>query len=207
MLISPEYPELSTRLSARVRERVLEPIRSIVGPKGVITDWSDMQGYREAWRDTYASYPAMVVQPSTTEQTQRVVRICADSGVPIVAQGGNTGVTGAGLADASGGEVLLSLRRMNRIRSVEAYNDTMVVEAGCILDDAKEAAREAGRFFPLSIGSQGSCTIGGNIATNAGGLNALRYGSMRNLVAGLEVVLADGTLWNGLSGLRKDNAG
>ena len=144
----------------------------------------------------------LVVQPQSADEVQAVVRICAAVGIPLVAQGGNTGLTGAGLPSADRSEVLLSLRRMNRIRGIDLDSDTMVVEAGCILEDVRNAARAAGRLFPLLLGAQGSCTIGGNIATNAGGINALRYGPMRDLVMGLEVVLADSRLWDGLKSLQ-----
>ncbi|MGC4025191.1 MAG: FAD-binding oxidoreductase [Mesorhizobium sp.] len=160
-----------------------------------------------SWRDSYVGVPAFVVQPSTTEELQTAVRLCAEAGIAVVPQGGNTGLTGAAQPDGSGQQVIISTRRLNRIRSIDLDDDTMVVEAGCILGDVKDAAEASQRLFPLTLGAQGSCTIGGNIATNAGGINALRYGTMREMVCGLEVVLADGRIWNGLNSLRKDNAG
>jgi FAD/FMN-containing dehydrogenase len=193
--------------STAVRGRILAPIRAAVGERGVIDDPAAMQPMLVSWRDGWVGSAAAVVQPATTAEVQAVVRICAEAGVPIVVQGGNTGVTGGGQPRETGDEVLISMRRLNRIRSVDVENDTMVVEAGCVLADIQAAARQHDRLFPLSLGAEGSCTIGGNIATNAGGINALRYGSMRELVVGLEVVMADGRLWDGLRALRKDNAG
>jgi FAD/FMN-containing dehydrogenase len=193
--------------SVAVRDRILGPIRAAVGERGVIEDPAEMKPMLESWRDGWIGSAAVVVQPATTAELQAVVRICADAGVAIVTQGGNTGLTGGGQPREGGDEVLITTRRLNRIRSIDIENDTMVVESGCILADVQSAARRHDRLFPLSLGAEGSCTIGGNIATNAGGINALRYGSMRELVVGLEVVMPDGRLWDGLRALRKDNAG
>jgi FAD/FMN-containing dehydrogenase len=193
--------------SAAVRDRILGAIRDAVGERGVIDDPAEMQPMLVSWRDGFVGSAAVVVQPATTTELQAVVRICAEAGVPIVVQGGNTGVTGGGQPREGGDEVLISMRRLNRIRSIDVENDTMVVEAGCVLADIQAAARQHDRLFPLSLGAEGSCTIGGNIATNAGGTAVLSYGNTRDLVLGLEVVLADGRIWNGLRGLRKDNAG
>jgi FAD/FMN-containing dehydrogenase len=184
-----------------------DQLLAVLGPRGIVNDPLQIESMTKSWRDSWDSNPLLVVQPQSADEVQAVVRICAAVGIPLVAQGGNTGLTGAGLPSADRSEVLLSLRRMNRIRDIDLDSDTMVVEAGCILEDVRNAARAAGRLFPLLLGAQGSCTIGGNIATNAGGINALRYGPMRDLVMGLEVVLADGRLWDGLKSLRKDNAG
>ncbi len=178
-----------------------------LGPKGIVRDEGQLESMTKPWRDKWTSEPALVVQPATTSEVQSVVRICRELGFPIVPQGGNTGVTGAALCREGGTEVLLSLRRMNRIRELDVDDDMLIAEAGCVLNDVKDAAAEVGRLFPLSLGAQGSCMIGGNIATNAGGINALRYGPMRNMVAGLEVVTADGDVWSSLKLLRKDNSG
>ncbi|MDQ2694081.1 MAG: FAD-binding oxidoreductase, partial [Pseudomonadota bacterium] len=150
---------------------------------------------------------AAVVSPATTAEVARVLRLCNDHGVGVVPQGGNTGRCGGGVPDASGRQIVLSLARLDRIRAVDPLNYTVTAEAGCILAHVQAAAEQADRLFPLSLGAEGSCRIGGNLATNAGGLNVLRYGSARGLTLGLEVVLADGTVWDGLTALRKNNTG
>ena len=182
-------------------------IQETLGPKGIVEDAGQLESMTRPWRDKWISEPALVVQPASTAEVQAVVRICRDLGFPIVPQGGNTGVTGAALCRAGGTELLLSLRRMNSIRDLDVDDDMLVAEAGCILNDVKDAAAKVGRLFPLSLGAQGSCMIGGNIASNAGGINALRYGPMRSMVAGLEVVTASGEIWSSLKLLRKDNSG
>jgi FAD/FMN-containing dehydrogenase len=148
-----------------------------------------------------------VVRPRTTEEVAAIVRICAEDGVPIVPQGGNTGMCGGATPNAQGDAIVLALSRLNRVRSIDAANATITVEAGVTLRGVQEAAAEVGMYFPLSLGSEGSCTIGGNLSTNAGGTAVLRYGNARELALGLEVVLADGRVWDGLRGLRKDNTG
>ncbi|MBV6749009.1 FAD-binding oxidoreductase [Pseudomonas chlororaphis] len=155
----------------------------------------------------YQGQVVAVVHPASTEEVAVVVLICAHHGAPLVVQGGNTGLMGAATPDATGNSVLVLLDRMNRIRQIDTDNDTVTVEAGCILQNLQDAARNAGRLFPLSLGAQGSCTLGGNLGTNAGGTGVLRYGNTRELTLGLEVVTADGDIWNGLRGLRKDNTG
>lgn len=160
--------------------------------------------------DTWGRYrgkAALVVRPGSTQQVADLVQTAARFGVPVVPQGGNTGLVAGGIPGPSGREIVLSLSRMNRIRTVEPLGEFMVAEAGVILADLQKAAEGAGRFFPLSLGAEGSCQIGGNIATNAGGLNVLRYGMTRDLVLGLEVVLPNGAIWNGLRSVRKDNTG
>ncbi|WP_090731921.1 FAD-binding oxidoreductase [Azotobacter beijerinckii] len=150
---------------------------------------------------------AAAVHPRDTAEVAAVVRLCGRHAAPIVVQGGNTGLMGAATPDASGRAVLLLLDRLNRVRQIDTDNDTLTVEAGCILQQVQEAARAAGRLFPLSLGAEGSCTLGGNLGTNAGGVAVLRYGNARELTLGLEVVTADGQVWDGLRGLRKDNTG
>ncbi|MBV9786419.1 MAG: FAD-binding oxidoreductase, partial [Acidisphaera sp.] len=191
----------------RFERSVLAPIRAIVGEKGIITDRLAMQPLMESWRDNWVGRVPLVVQPATTEQLAAVIGVCAATRTPVVPQGGNTGLTGGSQPHASDSEIVVSTSRLNRIRDIDLDNDTITVEAGCILAAIQSAARDAGRLFPLSLGAEGSCQIGGNIATNAGGIQVLRYGTTRSLVAGLEVVLPDGRVWNGLRGLRKDNAG
>ncbi|MDI2142344.1 MULTISPECIES: FAD-binding oxidoreductase [unclassified Pseudomonas] len=155
----------------------------------------------------YVGSVIAAVHPGNTEEVAAVVRACVAADAPIVVQGGNTGLMGAATPDASGRAVLLLLDRLNRVRAVDTDNDTLTVEAGCILQHVQQAAQEAGRLFPLSLGAEGSCTIGGNLGTNAGGTAVLRYGNTRELTLGLEVVTAEGEIWHGLRGLRKDNTG
>ncbi|TAN04967.1 MAG: FAD-binding oxidoreductase [Rhodanobacteraceae bacterium] len=184
----------------------LQALRDIVGTANVLTG-SDAEPYSVDWRERYHGRALAVVRPGTTGEVAAVVRVCAAAGNPIVPQGGNTGLCGGATPDASGRAVILSLRRLNRVRAIDTDNDTMEVEAGCVLQAVQQAARAAGRLFPLSLAAEGSCTIGGNLATNAGGTQVLRYGNMRELALGLEVVTADGEVWHGLRGLRKDNTG
>ena len=166
-----------------------------------------MQPFVTDWRKRWHGNALAVAQPDTTEDVATVVRWCAANNVPIVPQGGNTGMSGACVPDESGHALVLSLTRMNRVRDVDVLNNTMTVEAGCILQVLQDAARDKGRLFPLSLGAEGSCTIGGNLSTNAGGVAVLRFGNARELCLGLEVVTAQGEIWNGLRGLRKDNTG
>jgi len=186
---------------------LLQRIRGIVGSAGVITAAGDLASYATDWRKRYIGLPLAVVRPASTDEVAQVVRACADSRTAIVPQGGNTGLCGAATPDASGTQIVLNLSRMNRIREVDARNNTMTAEAGCVLASLQEAAEEAGRLFPLSLAAEGSCEIGGNLSTNAGGTAVLRYGNARELVLGLEVVLPSGEVWEGLRALRKDNTG
>ena len=205
-IVTDRNPSLLLDPTAFARD-VLDPITAVVGSRGVMTDRAAMQPLMESWRDGWVGRAPLVVQPATTAELAAVIRICAATRTPIVPQGGNTGLTGGSQPHGSDSEIVISTSRMNRIREIDLDNDTITVEAGCILATIQDAAREAGRLFPLSLGAEGSCQIGGNISTNAGGIQVLRYGNMRSLVAGLEVVLPDGRVWNGLRGLRKDNAG
>ena len=181
-------------------------LTEIVGAAQVL-DSGDLSSYEIDWRKRYRGKARLVVRPGSPFEVAAVVRACARHGVALVPQGGNTGLVGASVPDASGTQVLLSLARLNRIRTIDAANLTMTVEAGCILQSVQEAAAAQQLLFPLSLAAEGSCTIGGNLATNAGGTQVLRYGNARELCLGLEVVTADGELWDGLSGLRKDNTG
>lgn len=185
--------------------RLLERLSAIVGPENVLKTKADIEPYVNDWRGRYSGNAQCVVRPATTHEVSAVVAACAEAGVGVVPQGGNTGLVGGGIPRDN--EVLVSLTRMNRIREVDADNNTITVEAGAILQHVQDAAAGANRLFPLSLAAEGSATIGGNISTNAGGVQVLRYGNMRDLVLGLEVVLADGRVWNGLRGLRKDNTG
>ena len=191
-------------MSVSVPEAVLDAIRAVVGSKGWIADADGMEHYLVEERGLLRGSSAMVVLPASTGETAKVVSLCAEAGVPVVPQGGNTGLLGGGVPD---GGIVLSTTRLNRIRNVDALNHTMTVEAGCVLADVQGVAADAGCLFPLSLAAEGSCQIGGNLSTNAGGVSVLRYGNARDLVLGLEVVLPDGRVWSGMRGLRKDNTG
>ena len=186
---------------------LLAALRDVVGPAGLVTDPEQLRTYLTDWRGAYSGEAAAVVRPGSTAEVAEVVRLCAAAGVAVVPQGGNTGLCGGAVPDTSGRQVVLSLSRMRRVRELDPANQTITVEAGAVLQSVQEAAAAAGRLFPLSLGAEGSATIGGNLATNAGGTAVLRYGTMRDLVLGLEVVLPDGRVWHGLRGLRKDNTG
>jgi FAD/FMN-containing dehydrogenase len=164
---------------------LLQRIRSVVGSAGLITAAEDVLPYATDWRKRYVGVPLAVVRPASTDEVAQVVRACADTRTAIVPQGGNTGLCGAATPDASGTQIVLNLSRMNRIREVDTRNNTMTAEAGCVLAKLQEAAEEAGRLFPLSLAAEGSCEIGGNLSTNAGGTAVLRYGNARELVLGL----------------------
>jgi FAD/FMN-containing dehydrogenase len=184
---------------------MLEALRDVVGGGQVLVE--DLDAYAIDSRKKYFGRPLAVVKPADTAQVAAVVRLCAERKIAVVPQGGNTGLVGGGVPDQSGAQVVVNLSRMNRVLEVDTRNNTMTVEAGCILQNLQDAAVRHDRLFPLSLGAEGSCEIGGNISTNAGGVQVLRYGNTRELVLGLEVVLASGEIWNGLRGLRKDNTG
>ena len=179
----------------------------IVGARNVLSDPAETQPYLTDWRRQYSGSAECVVRPGSTMEVAAVVALCAREAVAVVPQGGNTGLVGGSVPTGAQREIVLSLARMNRIRDVDVLNDTMTVEAGCVLAVVQKAADDAGRLFPLSLAAEGSCQIGGNLSTNAGGVNVLRYGTAREQVLGLEVVLPDGRVWNGLRALRKDNTG
>lgn len=186
---------------------ILDQLRTIVGAGHVLTAEADQQAYVIDWMKKYRGQALCVVRPGNTEEVAAVLRCCNAVGVTVIPQGGNTGMAGGATPDNSGRQVILSLTRMNKIREIDPVGNTITADAGCVLATIQQAARDAGRFFPLSLGAEGSCTIGGNLATNAGGIAVLRYGNMRELALGLEVVLADGRIWDGLQALRKDNTG
>jgi FAD/FMN-containing dehydrogenase len=185
---------------------LLVALRAIVGERHVL-DSGDLTAYELDWRKRYRGKARAVVRPGCTDEVVAVVRACAQAGASIVPQGGNTGLVGGSVPDASGTQVVLSLARMNRVRDIDTANLTMTVGAGCVLQAAQEAAAGAGLLYPLSLAAEGSATIGGNLGSNAGGTQVLRYGNARELCLGLEVVTAAGDVWNGLAGLRKDNTG
>ncbi|HSQ80331.1 MAG TPA: FAD-binding oxidoreductase [Casimicrobiaceae bacterium] len=186
---------------------LLARLAEAVGDAQVLTATADTEPFLVDQRGRFRGAARAVVRPANTLEVAAVVRACADANVPLVAQGGNTGMCGAATPDASGTAVVVSLARMRKIRALDRDNATITVEAGATLAEVQRAAADADLLFPLSLASEGSCTIGGNIATNAGGTAVLRYGNMRELVLGIEAVLADGRVWNGLRGLRKDNTG
>ncbi|RYZ01583.1 MAG: FAD-binding oxidoreductase, partial [Comamonadaceae bacterium] len=185
---------------------LIETLRGCVGPANVLTD-GDLSAWEQDWRKRVRGKALAVVRPGSTAEVAAVVQACATAGVSIVPQGGNTGLVVGGVPDASGRQVVLSMQRMAAVRSIDRENLTMTVDAGCVLQAVQEAADAAGLLFPLSLAAEGSCTIGGNLATNAGGTQVLRYGNSRELCLGLEVVTAQGEVWDGLAGLRKDNTG
>ena len=186
---------------------LIEQLTSIVGVGDVLTSADDMAPHLVDWRRRYHGAARCVVRPASTEEVSAVVRICAQAGVAMVPQGGNTSHCGASIPDLSGEAVLISLSRLNKIRALDVANNTITVDAGCVLQTIQDAAFEAGRLFPLSLAAEGSCQIGGNLSTNAGGVQVLRYGNTRELTLGLEVVLPSGDVWTGLRALRKDNTG
>jgi len=195
-------PNADSRL-ATLRAQIVE----VVGDKGLMAEPDDMAPYLTEPRGRYQGAAPFIVRPASTEEVAAVVRLCAAARVPIVPQGGNTGLVGGGIPFERGEEVLVNLGRMKRIREIDPVDYSMTAEAGCVLQDLQAAADAVDRLFPLSLGAEGSCQIGGNISTNAGGVQVLRYGNTRELVLGLEVVLPDGQIWNGLRRLRKDNTG
>jgi FAD/FMN-containing dehydrogenase len=186
---------------------LLDAIRAIVGDRGLLTDPSDTAAYIEDWRHLYRGRTPAVIRPASTEELAKVVRLCAEARAPIVPQGGNTSMVGGATPTDDGSEFVLSTSRLTRVRDIDPLDLTMTLEAGVTLKAAQNAAAEAGCLLPLSISSEGSANIGGVLAVNAGGNNTVRYGNARDLTLGLEVVLPDGTIWNGLRRLRKDNTG
>jgi FAD/FMN-containing dehydrogenase len=185
----------------------LDGLCSIVGPGNVLSTAQDMAPFLTDWRGRYRGNALAVVRPGNTAELSALVQACAGAGVPMVPQGGNTGLCGGATPLGDGASIVIALGRMNRVRAVDADNNTVCVEAGCTLAAVQAAAAGAGRLFPLALASEGSCMIGGNLSTNAGGVQVLRYGNTRELVLGLEVVLPDGRIWDGLRGLRKDTTG
>jgi FAD/FMN-containing dehydrogenase len=181
-------------------------LAAVVGADQVLAE-GDLSAWEQDWRRRWRGHALAVVRPGSTAEVAAVVKVCAAHGVSLVPQGGNTGLVGGGVPDTSGTQVLLSLQRMNRVLAVDSANLAITAEAGCVLQAVQEAAAAQGLMFPLSLAAEGSCTLGGNLATNAGGTQVLRYGNTRALCLGLEVVTADGEVWDGLSGLRKDNTG
>jgi FAD/FMN-containing dehydrogenase len=185
----------------------LDALEHIVGESHAIRDEADMAPYLTEWRDRYRGKAALVLKPGSTEEVAAILKLANETRTAIVPQGGNTGLVGAQIPDQSGTQVVLSLQRMALVRDIDLASSTMTVEAGLTLALAQQVAERAGRLFPLSLASEGSCQVGGVLATNAGGMAVLAYGTARDLALGLEVVLADGRVWDGLKSLRKDNTG
>jgi FAD/FMN-containing dehydrogenase len=189
----------------RLTPELLDSLRAIVGPEHALTDPAQQLPYLREWRDMYQGQASVVLRPATTGQVSQILALAHVHGVPVVVQGGNTGLVGGQIPTE--GEILLSVGRLKRVRAIDPAGYTITVEAGLTLVQAQAAADQVDRLFPLSLPSEGSCQIGGNISINAGGTSVLAYGNARQLVLGLEVVLADGRIWDGLKGLKKDNSG
>ena len=187
--------------------QILGELHQILEQKFILTADQDKAPYLTDWRKRYTGKALAVVLPKTAQEVAKIVQLCAANQIAVVPQGGHTGFCGGATPDDSGKQILLNLKRMNTIREIDVANQTITLEAGCILQAVQEKAAEQDFLFPLSLGAEGSCMIGGNLATNAGGTNVLRYGNTRDLCLGLEVVTAQGEIWNGLKGLRKDNTG
>jgi FAD/FMN-containing dehydrogenase len=200
----PAPKDRLTRSTMPLSAALLETFHAIVSDNGFITDKGEMAPFLEESRNRFESSADLVLKPKTTQEVAEILSICNDNDIPVVPQGGNTGHCGGAVSD---GGVLLNLSRLNKIRHVDPANASLTVEAGCILQDVQKAADEHNLLFPLSLAAEGSCQIGGNLATNAGGIHVLKYGNMRDLTLGLEVCLPDGRIWDGLRLLRKDNTG
>lgn len=196
-----------TSAATPIPAAVLDRLKDAAGAKGWVDDPASLAPHLEEPRGLFTGKTPLLLRPDSTAAVSAILAICHETGTPVVPQGGNTGLTGAGIPDESGSQVLLSMARMNRVREIDADNFTLTAEAGCVLANLQATAEKHGRLFPLSLGAEGTCQIGGNLATNAGGTNVLRYGNARDLVLGLEVVLPDGRVLDDLTGLRKDNTG
>ncbi|MCA3564000.1 MAG: FAD-binding oxidoreductase [Methylocystis sp.] len=194
-------------LASPASQPLLPRLAGIVGPRHVVTDPDIMAPHLREWRNLYAGKAQALVRPGSTAEVAAILRLAQETGTPVVPQGGNTGGVGGQVPDLSGRAILLSLARLDKVRDIQPLSNLMTVEAGVVLQAVQAAAESVDRFFPMSLPSEGSCMIGGNLATNAGGTGVIAYGNTRDLVLGLEAVLPDGRIWNGLSGLRKDNAG
>jgi FAD/FMN-containing dehydrogenase len=186
---------------------LISAVEKRLGPKAVITDAADIEPWLTDWRGRFHGAAGAILAPASTQEVAEIVHLAAENRVPLVPQGGNTGMVGGAIPPDDGSAVLLSLRRMNRIRSLDAGSRVAVVAAGVILQTLHDAARQAGLRFPLTLGARGSCTVGGLASTNAGGTQVLKFGTMRGLIAGIEAVLPDGSVHDGLSALKKDNRG
>lgn len=189
------------------RTEAIAALDAVLPAGGLLTADEDLARFSQDWSGDHYGWPLAVARPRSVEETAAVMRLCSERRIPVVPQGGLTGLVGAAVAAPGGGELVISLDRLDAVRMVDRIDFAMIVEAGCILENATKAAEEEDCLLPITFGAQGGCRIGGNVATNAGGINVLRYGMTRDLVLGLEVVLSDGRIWNGLNVLRKDNRG
>ncbi|HVW50719.1 MAG TPA: FAD-binding oxidoreductase [Trinickia sp.] len=196
-----------TDTPSTARDTFVAACRAAIGAANVLTEPNDTAPFLTDWRHRYTGAACAVLRPGTTQEVAAIVRLANEHRVPLVPQGGNTGLAGGATPDRTGTQAIVSLARLNRVRALDPHNNTITVEAGVVLAQVQDHAREAGRLFPLSLAAEGSCTIGGNLSTNAGGTGVLRYGNTRELCLGLEVVTAQGEIWDGLRGLRKDNTG
>ncbi len=196
-------------MRSKIPSLAIRELQDVVGPKGYLESPEDLMPFLSEWRGLYRGVADLVLLPASTEEASAILRLCSQYGIGVVPQGGNTGLVGGAVARSTSDarEIILSARRMAAIRELDPDNYTITAEAGCVLASLQSAAAEADRFFPLSLASEGSCQLGGNLSTNAGGTNVLRYGTARELVLGLEVVLPDGRIFDGLRALRKDNTG
>ncbi|MBO3701275.1 MAG: FAD-binding oxidoreductase, partial [Candidatus Accumulibacter sp.] len=201
------FPARGPAVKSAQHASLISQFAEVVGADHVLTADEAISAHLADWRRRYRGAAICVVRPASTAEVAAVVRACAQVGVAMVPQGGNTSLCGAATPAPEGDAVLISLSRLRRVRAIDPANNTMTVEAGCVLQTLQEAAAQAGRLFPLSLAAEGSCQIGGNLSTNAGGVQVLRYGNTRELTLGLEVVLPSGEIWDGLRGLRKDNTG
>ena len=193
---------------SRLDAAVIDRMKEIVGPAGVLTDAADLARYTTDWRKRYSGPTDAILLPHTSAEVSQLMKLCHQESIEVIPQGGNTGQSGGSVPlVAQAANVILCLTRLNKIRHIDLENNTVTVDAGVVLAALQDAAENAGRFFPLSLGAEGSCQIGGNLATNAGGTAVLKYGNARESVLGLEVVLPNGDLWDGLRMLRKDNTG
>ncbi|WP_441232079.1 FAD-binding oxidoreductase [Tardiphaga sp. 215_C5_N2_1] len=190
-----------------LQQRLLSAVAAIVGANGVLSEPSDIEGYLTDWRRRYQGSALAVAFPTSAEHVSQLVRLCSELGVAVVPQAGNTGFTGGAIPPADQPAMIINVSKMNKVRKVDGLNNSVIVEAGCILANLRDAVEASNRLFPMLLGSVGSCEVGGLVSTNAGGTGVLRYGNMRDLILGLEVVLPDGRIWSGLKVLRKDNSG
>lgn len=200
-------PDTSLPVASPISDETLDQFARLIGPEHCLVERNDIQPYCQELRDKFHGVSPMVLKPANRDEVSAILKLANELGIGVVPQGGNTGLVGAQVPDASNSQLILSLERLRSIRSVDPEGNVAIVEAGVILEKVQQAADAVDRLFPLSLGAQGSCQIGGNLSTNAGGTGVLAYGNARDLVLGLEVVLADGRIWNGLRSLRKDNTG
>ena len=188
-------------------EDIVKKLKGLVSKDAWLTNRVDMHGYITEWRDSLIGNPMIVLFPDSTNEVSLIVKFCAKNNIQVVPQGGNTGLCGGAIPDDTGSQVIISLERLNKIRKISIEDQVIELDAGCLLTKVQEEVAKNDFIFPIDMASSGSCQIGGNISTNAGGTNVLKYGSTRSQILGLEVVLPNGSIWNGISSLIKDNSG